>query len=431
MEILILGSGFAGTRAAKILEDNIPAQAARLTLVNKENFILYTPFLPEAAAGTLEPRHVVTPLREVLQRTHIRVGDAFAHDPSKQEVVYRSKNGYEKTLAYDRLLVSLGSVSRILPIPGLAEHAMTFKSLYDSIYLRNTVIERLEEANSLDDKDKIEELLTFVFVGAGYAGLEAIAELQDFASQAIRSYPLARLQGMRWILLDSGKRVLQEIDESLSRYAASELRSRGIEIYTETTLDRATDDAVFLSDGSRIATSNLVWTAGVSPNPRLRDFSLPLNERGEVITNLFLNVKGQKNIWSVGDCAEIYNKKGHRQPPTAQHALRQADVAAHNILQSIDLRKERREYTYSSRNAFVNLGRYKAVGRVGHLRFSGALAWWMARTYHLMQIPGRSRKIRAVLDWSVGLFFQRDLAELGSLREKRSLANGKKLKEKL
>lgn len=416
MDIVILGGGFAGTKVAQVLEEELPRQSARVSLVNKENFTLYTPFLPEAAAGTLEPRHVVTPLREVLHRTHIRVGQVMGHDPEKSELVYRSKNGHEERLHYDRLVVSLGSVSKILPIPGLQEHAMTFKSLAGAIYLRNTLLESLEEANSIRDPKRQEELLTFVFVGAGYAGLEAIAELQDFAAQAIQAYPAARLHGMRWVLVDSSDRVLSEIDAPLAHYAARQLQSRGIEIYTGTTLERVERDQVYLSGGRVIRSANLIWTAGVSPNPLLQDFALPLNERGQVKTREDLSVPGYPHIWALGDCAEVKNTRGVLQPPAAQHALRQADVVSNNLLASLGL-GQAKNYTYNSQNAFVNLGRYKAVGRIGRLRFSGGLAWWLARTYHLLQIPGRSRKIRAVLDWTVSLLFQRDLAELGSLRD--------------
>ena len=410
-DILIIGGGFAGTRVARRLEEHLPRQAARVSLINNVNFSLYTPFLPEAAAGTLEPRHVVTPLREVLHRTHIRIGSAVSHDASQQTILFNNGRGQEE-LHYDRLVLSLGSVARSLPVRGLREHAVGFKSLQDAIWLRNRVLELLEEANSETDPRRAEQLLSFLFVGGGWAGLEAIAELQDFAAQAIQSYPAARLRGMRWTLVDSAPRVLPEIDPGLAEYATAQLRSRGIDIRTGVTLEELRSDQALLSDGSRIPTNTTVWTAGVRPHPSLQNFSLPLGERGHLLVDREL--RASKNIWGLGDCAQIPEPGGGWAPPTAQHALRQADLVAGNLLASLGFGKPTK-YSYRSHGSFVNLGRYKAVGRLGPLRISGPLAWWMARTYHMMQIPGWSRKIRAVLDWTVGLPFQRDLAELGTL----------------
>jgi NADH:ubiquinone reductase (H+-translocating) len=245
--VVIVGGGFGGAAAARELEKLMPKQSARLTLVNDTNFMLYTPFLPEAAAGTLEPRHVVTPLREILDRTYLRLGQVVGHDPAAKTVTVRAKYGETEALPYDQLLLSLGSVSRVLPVPGLAEHAVGFKSLADAIYLRNHVVETLEEANATEDPARRDELLTYVFVGGGYAGLEALAELQDFAADAMESYPRARLHGMRWILVEAADRVLPEIDAELADYAVRELRGRGIDVRLETTLEQVEADSARLS----------------------------------------------------------------------------------------------------------------------------------------------------------------------------------------
>lgn len=408
--IVIVGGGFAGTRVARQLEEKLPKQAARVSLINDVNFSLYTPFLPEAAAGTLEPRHVVTPLREVLHRTHIRIGSALGHDPQSRTILFENGRGQEE-LHYDRLVLALGSTSRLRDVQGLREHAVGFKSLQDAIWLRNRVLELLEEANSETDVQRAQELLSFLFVGGGWAGLEAIAELQDFAAQAIQSYPLARLRGMRWTLVDSSPRVLQEIDSGLAEYATEQLRSRGIDIRTSTTLEKLGSTSALLSDGTEIPTRTTVWTAGVRPHPALQNFGLALGERGHLLVDQEL--RASENVWGLGDCAQVPEKNGWA-PPTAQHALRQADLVATNLLASLGYGGTRK-YSYRSFGSFVNLGRYKAVGRLGPFRISGPLAWWLARTYHMLQIPGVSRKIRAVLDWTVGLPFQRDLAELGTL----------------
>src|SRR6478672_9161498 len=221
--VVIAGGGFGGAMAARELERLLPKQSARLILVNDVNFMLYTPFLPEAAAGTLEPRHVVTPLRDILKRTNLRLGAIGGHDPAARTVELHTHDGEVEELRYDQLLIAVGSVSRSLPIPGLDKHAIGFKSLADAIWLRNHLVETLEEANASDDPAHRAELLTYVFVGGGYAGLEALAELQDFAADAMENYPRARLQGMRWILVEATDRVLPEIDPSLADYAVREL----------------------------------------------------------------------------------------------------------------------------------------------------------------------------------------------------------------
>jgi len=418
--VVIAGGGFAGATCAHELEKLLPRQSARLSLVNDVNFMLYTPFLPEAAAGLLEPRHVVTPLREILDRTYLRLGAVVGHDPASRTLELRSHGGESEKLRYDQFVVSIGSVSRTVPVPGLAQNAIGFKSLADAIWLRNHVVETLEMANAAEDPARREELLSYVFVGGGYAGLEALAELQDFAADAMERYPRARLHGMRWILVEATDRVLPEIDQGLADYAVGELRGRGIEIRLGTTLDEVTADTARLSTGETVPTRTVVWTAGVRPQPSLRHLALPLDERGRVRVDEQLRVEGMDGVWAMGDCAAVPDPRGGLAPPTAQHGIRQARLVAHNVSASLGGRSPRR-YEYSSKTAFVNLGRYKAVGRVGGRNFSGFLAWWMARTYHLSQIPGLFRKIRAVIDWTVSLPFKRDVSEVGSIGHPRPL----------
>ncbi|HEU4943637.1 MAG TPA: NAD(P)/FAD-dependent oxidoreductase [Solirubrobacterales bacterium] len=412
--VVIAGGGFGGAMAARELERIMPRQSTRLVLVNDANFLLYTPFLPEAAAGTLEPRHVVTPLREILSRTYLRLGSIAAHDPVAKTVELRTREGDVEQLPYDQLLVALGSVSRVLPVPGLPEHAIGFKSLADAIWLRNHVIETLEAANATEDAVRRDELLTYVFVGGGYAGLEALAELQDFAADAMDRYPRARLHGMRWILVEATDRVLPEIDAELADYALRELRGRGIDIRLGTTLEEVTAHSARIATGETLPTRTVVWTAGVAPHPSLRQLSLPLDERGRVPVDDHLRVKGLDSVWAVGDCAAAPDPRGGLYPPTAQHAVRQGPVAARNIAAELGIGSPR-PFEYKGNAAFVNLGRYKAVGRVGGRTFRGFPAWWMARTYHMSQIPGAARKARAVIDWTASLPFRRDTSEVGSI----------------
>jgi len=422
--VVIAGGGFAGSAAARQLERILPKQSARLILVNDVNFILYTPFLPEAAAGTLEPRHVVTPLRDILKRTNLRLGAVTGHDPERRTVELQAQGGGTETIRYDQFIVPLGSVSRSLPIPGLDEHAIGFKSLADAIWLRNHVIETLEEANAAEDARRREELLTYVFVGGGYSGLEALAELQDFAADAMERYPRARLHGMRWILIEATQRVLPEVPADLAEYALRQLRGRGIDIRLGTRLEEATDDSVRLSTGEVVPTKTLVWTAGVKPHPSLASLSLPLDDDGRVRVDEQMRVEGLRGVWAVGDCAAVpYPGRGRPVcPPTAAMAVRQGPVVARNVAAELGVQTRARKFRYLGRESFVNLGRYKAVGKIGRLTFTGFVAWWMARTYHMSQIPGVARKIRAVVDWTVGLPFARDTAEVGSIGHPRPLS---------
>jgi len=421
--VVIAGGGFAGANAARELERLLPKQSTRLILVNDVNFLLYTPLLPEAAAGTLEPRHVVTPLRDLLKRTYLRLGAVTGHDPAARTVELTTHQGEIEQLPYDQLLLSFGSVSRSLPIPGLDQHAIGFKSLADAIWLRNHMVETLEEANATEDAARREELLTYVFVGGGYAGLEAVAELQDFAADAIQRYPRARLQGMRWILVEAAPRVLPEIDETLADYAVRELRGRGMDIRLETTLKSVDGSGVELSTGERMAARTVVWTAGVAPHPSLRGMRVELDERGRVPVDDHLAVAGLDGVYAAGDCAAVPNPDGGLCPPTAQHAIRQARVAARNMASNLGVGSPA-TFDYHSRGAFVNLGQYKAVASMpGGITMSGFPAWWAARTYHVSQIPGLARKLRAVADWTVGLPFRRDTAEVGSIGHPRPLSD--------
>jgi len=417
--VVIAGGGFAGAYAAAELERVMPKQSARLVLVNDVNFLLYTPFLPEAAAGTLEPRHVVTPLRDMLRRTYLRLGAITEHDPAARTVELSTHEGGRETLRYDQLVLALGSVSRLLPVPGL-ERAIGFKSLADAIWLRNHVIETLEAANAAEDPAQRSEQLTYVFVGGGYAGVEALAELQDFAVDAMDRYPRARLHGMNWILVEAADRILPETDADLAEYALRELRGRGIEVRMGTRLDEVGEDAVRLSTGETIPTKTVLWTTGVAPHPSLRSLNVPLDDHGRVPVDETLRVRGLDAVWAVGDCAAVPDPNGGVSPMTAQHAIRQGRTVGGNVAAALGVGRER-PFTYRSRGAFVNLGRHKAVAKFLRWKFRGFPAWWMARTYHVSQIPGTARKLRAIADWTVGLPFRRDTAEVGSIGHPRPL----------
>ena len=423
-DVLIAGGGFGGFYAARTLARVLAPHSARVRLVTEDNFMLYTPLLPGAAAGTLEPRHVVVPLREELDASiHLRLATITGASPPRGLLHVRSLDGKQEDLRYDQLVVALGSVSRTLPIPGLAEHGMALKSLPEAIALRNHVIRTLEIAETLEDGDARREYLTYVFVGAGYAGLEGLAELQDFAADVMDLYPRCRVTGMRWILVEASERVMPEIGPKLADFAVRELRARGIEIRTSTTLDAVAEDHATLSDGEVVPTRTLVWTAGVKAHPVLAEFGLPLDERGRIDTDGRLQVKGVDNVWAIGDCAAVPDpaRKGMPCPPTAQHAIRQGRVVGRNVAQALGGGGRAKRFTYKTKGVFVDMGRRKAVATTGPITWSGTPAWMLARAYHLAMMPGVGRRARLLVDWNIGLLFGRDTAELGRLGEPRSL----------
>jgi NADH dehydrogenase len=415
--VVIAGGGFAGLYAARRLERRLPRHSARVTLVSEENFLLYTPLLPGAASGSLEPRHVVVPLREELEWTNLRLATVTGADPRVRELHLRTPEGEEDTLRYDQLIVALGSVSRVLPIPGLAEHGRGFKTLPEAVALRNHAILRLEIAEALDDPEARREHLTFVYVGAGYAGLEGIAELQDYVADALERYPRCRLDGTRWILVEAQDRVMPEIPASLAEFATRELRGRGIEIRTGTRIDRVGPHSVALSTGEEIPTRTLAWTAGVKPAAVVGRLGLPLTEHGQIEVGSDLRVKGRDDVWALGDAAAVPDPARHYKepcPPTAQHAIRQGRVAGDNVAAALAGRPTRK-FRYRTLGVFVDMGQHKAVATMLGLRLRGFPAWFAARTYHLMMMPGNARRLRLMADWTVGLLFGRASAELGGL----------------
>ncbi len=437
-QVVIAGGGFGGFYAARALERLLPAQSARVTLVNDANFMLYTPLLPGAAGATLEPRHVLVPLRSQLRRTALVIGEVTGADPARRTLSVSRIDGEQLDLGYDQLIVALGSVSRTLPVPGLAEHAIGLKSLSDATALRNQVLSCLDIAESLEDPSLRAEYLGFVFVGAGYAGVEGLAELQDFAAQTIGLYPRCAAQGMRWVLVEARGRIMQEVPDSLSEFAERELRGRGIEVRTDTTLLEVTAGAAALSDGETIAARTVVWTAGVKPSPVIARLGLPLDREGRVIVDQTMRVEdhalpsshsqggarggaegrahGGAHVWAIGDCAAVpdASRPGQPCPPTAQHAIRQGRLVARNVAATL-AGANVRPFRYRTKGVVAELGRNKAVAITLGIRWRGLPAWLIARTYHLLLMPGAGRRLRLLVDWNVALLFGRDASSPGPL----------------
>lgn len=404
---LILGGGFAGSYVARI------HGRRGSTIVSLENYMLYTPLLPEAGAGTLEPRHVVVPLRQMCPHAELLLGRVTGLDRERRVVVAQTLTGLAE-ISYERLVVALGAVTRTFPVPGLGEHGLGFKDLADAIALRNRVLQQLERASI--EPGSAEEL-GFVFVGAGYAGVEALGELNDFAHAALRFYPALRDVPQRWVLVDAAPKILPEIPRRLGEYAAQHLERRGVEIHVGTTLESYDGHEAVLADGTRIPARTLVWTAGVKASPLLGELGLPLDERGRVRVDETLRVEGETDIWALGDGAAVINTKtpGTTDPPTCQHALRQARRVAKN------LRGTPQPYGYRMLGQVATLGRYKGIAEIPGLQLRGFLGWFVARTYHLYQLPLLTRKLRVVTDWTVSLFFRRDIVELSVLGHPRRL----------
>jgi NADH dehydrogenase len=399
---LVLGGGFAGASVARLLGTR------GATIVSPQNSMLYTPLLPEAASGTLEPRHVVVPLRQMCPHADLVLGHATAVDLAARTVTADTIAG-PAAIGYERLVVALGAVNRVFPVPGLAEHGRGFKDLADGIALRNHVLQRLDAASAGGSEAE----LGFVFVGAGYAGVEALAELNDLAHAALRYYPALRDVKQRWVLVDAAPTILADIPRKLGIYAGRRLEKRGVEIHVGETLTSYDGETAVLSSGTTVPARTLVWTAGVKASPLLQELGLPLDERGRVRVGPTLRVEGLDNVWSLGDCAAVPNTHtpGQTDPPTCQHALRQARRLAKNL--SGD--GEPQAYGYRMLGQVATLGRFKGIADVMGVHVSGFLGWFIARSYHLYALPLFSRKARVVADWTTSLFFRRDIAELSSL----------------
>ena len=411
--VLIAGGGYIGVYTALSLRKR--DKNVRITLVAPESYLTYQSFLPEAAGGNIEPRHVVVPLRKALKGVRIITGRLAWLDHDRRTAGVAPTQGEEYEIGYDHIVIGVGSVSRLLPVPGLAEVGVGFKTVEEAIFLRNQVLSMMDVAESTEDEAIRRRALSFVFVGAGYAGVEALAELEDLARVACEYFPSITRADMRWVLVEATGRILPEIGDDLGEYALKLLRDRDIEVHLETRLDSATGGVMKLTDGEEIEAETLVWTAGVRAHPSVAYLGLPTDERGRLDVDEKLRVRGVEGAWSAGDCAAVPDlTTGGLCPPTAQHALRQARRIGRNIAAVIG-GAEPEAFRYRNLGALASLGRYKGVARVLGIKVRGFPAWFLHRTYHLSRIPTFGRKIRVMADWTVALFFRRDIAQLGSL----------------
>jgi NADH:quinone reductase (non-electrogenic) len=413
--VLVVGAGFAGLYAAMGLR-RFAERGHHVTVVNPQNFMQYQPFLPEVASGTIDPRAVVVPLRRVLKHCEVLIGEVTAIDHVARTAIVRLFDGDERPERYDHVVLAAGSRSRVLPVPGLAEHGIGFKTVEEAIYLRNRVLSRLDLAAETEDAERRSAVLTFVFVGGGYAGVEALGELEDLARDALRNYPTVSADEMRWVLVEAAGKILPELGDKLATYAMDRLRERGIEVLLNTRLESAEDGRLRLSDGQEFAADTLVWTAGVKPSPLARRSGLPIDDAGRVRVDEYLRVIDRPNAWAAGDSAAVPDRAtGGVSPPTAQHALRQGRRLASNLIATIE-GGELRPFEYRAIGGVCSLGRYKGVAIVWGLRFRGFAGWFLHRSYHLLAMPTISRRVKIAMDWTIALLFPRDLAQLGALQ---------------
>lgn len=416
-KVIILGSGFGGLYTALELDRSLARDPnIEVTLVNRENFFLFTPMLHEVAASDLDITHIVSPMRKLLRSTQIFNGEVENIDLDGKIVhVSHGTEHHHHELEYDHLVLSLGSVTNFYSNKGLEENALTMKSLGDAIFLRNHLISNLEEADFECCPKVREPLINFVVAGGGFAGVETIAGINDFLREALRFYPNLRPEMLRIVLVHAGETILPELSEKLGKYAAMKLAQRGVEIHLNTKVEVATDREVTLSNGMKITTNTLIWTAGTAPNPMLD--ALPCEKiRGRVCADEFLQVAGFEGVWAIGDCAYIRDPRtGRPYPPTAQHAIRQGKVLAQNLKAAIRGGR-RKPFVFSTIGQLAALGRRTGVAQIFGINFSGFVAWWLWRTIYLMKLPRFEKKLRVALDWTLDLIFEKDPVQFLTLR---------------
>lgn len=424
-KVLILGGGFGGVTVAQQLERRFGDDpSVQVTLVSRDNYLLFVPMLPEVASGAIELTHILSPLRRLCPRTDVRTEVVQAIDLANRRVTTvhaATRDPFE--LEYDLLAIALGNVTSLSGLPGVAQHGLPIKTIGDALAIRNHVIDMLEGADALVDPEERRRRLTFVVAGGGFSGVEAAAELNEFVRQVCTTYRHLDPRDVRVILLHSGDRILPELSPGLAAYAHRALTQRGLEIQLKRRIAAATATEAILQDGTHIPTRGLVVAIGAGPNPVVA--ALPAQkERGQLVVDALLELPGYPGVWALGDCARVINPKTNQPaPPTAQFALRQGSTVAANIAAALG-RGRRRTFGFTGLGQLVSLGHRRGVAEVKGLRVSGQLAWIMWRGFYLLRLPGLERKARVLFDWNLDLFFHRDIVQLDVTRTNRgSLAH--------
>ncbi|WP_041841819.1 NAD(P)/FAD-dependent oxidoreductase [Actinoplanes friuliensis] len=422
--IVVVGAGHVGLYAALRLSKKLNSRQAEVIVIDPQPHMTYQPFLPEAAAGNISPRHSVVPLRRELKRCRIVSGEVTRIEHARKTVTVQPIEGPVKEIAYDHIVVAPGSVSRTLPIPGLRENGIGFKTIGEAIYLRNHILDRLDIAAITPDPEVRKASLTFVFVGGGYAGIEALAEMEDVVRDALKYYPELKKDEVKFVLVEATNRILPEVGPDMGAYAARQLDQRGIDLRLETRLESCVDGQIKLSDGDSFPAETLVWTAGVKPSPMLDHTDLPRGPRGHLTCIPTLQIVDGDRVldgaWSAGDCAQVPDlaNPGAWCSPSAQHAVRQAAQLADNI-RAVVIGATPKDYKHKYAGSVASLGLYKGVAQVYGIKLKGLPAWLMHRTYHMSRIPSFNRKVRVLADWTLAFILKREVISLGQLHAPR------------
>ena len=453
--ILILGGGFAGVAALKRLQSKFQTNVSiEITMVSKDNYMLFTPMLHEVASGMIETRHIVTPIRAFCNRSRFYSAIVQDIDLENKRVVIRSSAttplgntdrsivehdslNNTRSLYYDYLVIALGSETKFFGMSDIQQNAFTMKYLNDAINLRNHVVYLLEQSDQLPSYDATTEtssnityndlqkrLLTFVIVGGGFAGVETAGEINDFIKDSAKDYyHNIDSTNIRTILIQSGNRLLPEMSEELAEFALQKLRNSGVEVILNTRVVGATANSVKLGNGNIIPTKTIVWSSGVSPNSLITNLPCEHDKSGRVVVDKYLEIPQFKGVYAVGDCAYITDPyTGKSCPPTAQHAIREGAVVAKNIISEIeDGRRldDREAFNYKTKGMMASIGKRTGIGNLLGIEVQGFLAWWIWRNYYLVNLPTLQKKIRVMSDWMLDIFFKRDVTMLKTFVEEK------------
>src|SRR5919198_1791912 len=421
--ILILGSGFAGIEVLKKLQrkfrkkDNIG-----ITLVSRDNFLLFTPMLHEVSSGMIEIRHIVTPIRAFIKKANFYEANIQSIDLQNKKVIIAHKVGeqYEPTphkqhvLEYDYLVIALGSETSFFGMEDIKRHSFTMKTIDDAIVLRNHVLNMLEQASfEQEDSELRKSLLTFVVVGGGFGGVETVGELNDFVKETVRQfYKNIFMTDIKIILVNSHDKILPEVGEELGEFALQKLKENGVQFIMNTHVKGATTSTAKLDNGTVIATYTLVWTAGVSPSEVISNLPCDHDEHHKIVCNNYLELSGYEGqVYALGDCASITDPHtGKPYPPTAQHAIKQGKVAAKNVISSIEGKTKKQKFDYKTKGMMAEIGKRTGVAILLGFKIHGFIAWWLWRTFYLANLPTIKKKLKVIGDWTMDLLFKPDVS---------------------
>ena len=412
--VLILGGGFGAVYAALRLERVLrPEDRTEVTLINPENFFLFTPMLAEIVSSQIDTSHAINPLRKMFRRTRFIEGLGIGLDLDGRTVAVRHPNGDERAYPYDHLVIAVGARTGYFGMKDVEQNSYTTKTLADAITLRNRVIALLEIAEIEREPEKRAELLTLVVAGGGFTGVEMVGEINDLIRTAAKSYPSIGQRDIRVVLVEAKDRILPEFDAGLAEFACRRLRAAGVEVWTGIEVSGASPTAVKLKDREPIPSRTMLWSTGVAANPFVTESDLPQTGRGWIKVDDCMRVDGRPGVWALGDCAQIPNplKPGTNQPALAQHAIREASRLGDNIAASIR-GEPAQPFTYQTMGQMATLGHYNGIGTVGPVRVSGFLAWALWRSYYLWRLPRLEKRLRVATDWTVDLIFGRDISQI-------------------